>query len=404
MFKELYKLYQLMEFFVINHHYKTIAVRNLVRRDEIWLANPDNYGSEIIRLSLSSLEYIENDEERINQYIDVIKKTIKASDAAFLDIHVGQEEVFEEEIFDTVMIDSDYYDGLDISDRFPKIKNVVHESDNPEAEINRVISSINASVVAEKKQKKVLKASKFHLDYLNHVIIALCIISYIICYYLSKKYDSTTAYILMGADYRPFTLGLRQYWRLLTVAFNHGSLLHLGMNMYSLFLLGHYFEDKYGKSKFLIVLLSSIVLGSLTSGILTSTVLTVGISGGLYGLMAFFIIDIFTNPYANKQSLYPMIIINLAINFMGGVSWSGHLGGFVAGVLLYYAFKQKNKAMPISVFAIIVVAFALFISKDVGAIYPGTDFSVLNALKELGFKNMSNNLYTKLMQLYASLQ
>ena len=63
MFKELYKLYQLMEFFVINHHYKTIAVKNLVKRDEIWLANPANIGCEIIRLTLSSLEYIENDEE-----------------------------------------------------------------------------------------------------------------------------------------------------------------------------------------------------------------------------------------------------------------------------------------------------------------------------------------------------
>ena len=94
MFKELYKLYQLMEFFVINHHYKTIAVKNLVKRDEIWLANPANIGCEIIRLTLSSLEYIENDEERIKQYIDIIKKTIKANEAHFLDIHVGEEEVF----------------------------------------------------------------------------------------------------------------------------------------------------------------------------------------------------------------------------------------------------------------------------------------------------------------------
>ena len=401
MFKELYKLYQLMEFFVINHHYKTIAVKNLVKRDEIWLANPANIGCEIIRLTLSSLEYIENDEERIKQYIDIIKKTIKANEAHFLDIHVGEEEVFEEEIFDTVMLDSNYYDGLDISDRFPKIRNIVHEVDDSEAEINRVISSINSSVLTEKKQKRALKSSGF---YVTHAVIALCLIAYIICYFLSRKYDSSTAFILMGADYRPFTLGLGQYWRLLTVALSHGSLLHLGMNMYSLYLLGHYFEDKYGKLKFIAVLLSSIILGSLTSGILTTTVLTVGISGGLYGLLAFFLLDMFTNPYVNKQSLYPMIIINLAINFMSGVSWAGHLGGFVAGLLFYYAFKQKNRFFIASVLVIIAIAFIIFIGKDFGAVYPGTDTSVVNALKDFGLKQTANNLFNKLMHLYASIQ
>ena len=111
------------------------------------------------------------------------------------------------------------------------------------------------------------------------------------------------SYIALGADYKMFTLGLRQFWRLLTTMFLHGSLNHLFMNMISLMTLGTLFETKYGHWKMLFTVLFCALIGSLTNGILTGNGLTVGISGGLYGLLAIYTIDIL-HRNLHDNSLY----------------------------------------------------------------------------------------------------
>ena len=66
-----------------------------------------------------------------------------------------------------------------------------------------------------------------------------------------------------------------QYWRLLTPALLHASLLHIGFNMYALYAIGSTLESYYGHQRFLVLYL----VGALGGNVL-SFLMTRGLSGG----------------------------------------------------------------------------------------------------------------------------
>ncbi len=56
-----------------------------------------------------------------------------------------------------------------------------------------------------------------------------------------------------------------QVWRLITPMFLHGSILHIGFNMYALFALGPSLEGYYGHGRFLALYLLSGFAGNVVS-------------------------------------------------------------------------------------------------------------------------------------------
>ncbi|MBP3890804.1 MAG: rhomboid family intramembrane serine protease [Solobacterium sp.] len=145
---------------------------------------------------------------------------------------------------------------------------------------------------------------------------------------LVQKYALIPWYVRQGQWYRIFTVGLI-----------HIQIYHLVMNMYSLYNLGSFLEPFLGHFKFLVILVLSIIGGSLMViyfGKRETT--TVGISGGLYGLLGAYIIllwraGLFTVP-SIRYSIIQVLVVNALISLMPNVSLLGHLGGMLVGLLL----------------------------------------------------------------------
>lgn len=125
-------------------------------------------------------------------------------------------------------------------------------------------------------------------------------------------------------------------WRLITSAFAHStsSFLHLAMNMYGIYIFGTMLEPRMGRLRFIWLYLLSAFGGSLGVLLLSNPLsATLGASGALAGLfLATFVVF-----RSNKQALRSMGII-LALNvalgfFVSGISWQGHLGGAILGIL-----------------------------------------------------------------------
>ncbi|MFM9141394.1 MAG: rhomboid family intramembrane serine protease [Actinomycetota bacterium] len=76
-----------------------------------------------------------------------------------------------------------------------------------------------------------------------------------------------------------------QYWRLITVALVHGGFFHLGFNLYALHVLGTPVELYFGATRYVIVLLISLIFGSLASALFNDPyTASVGASGMVFGL------------------------------------------------------------------------------------------------------------------------
>lgn len=154
-----------------------------------------------------------------------------------------------------------------------------------------------------------------------------------------------------------------EYWRLLTAAFLHGGLIHLAFNMYALYLFGPFVEETLGRWRYIATYLtlaigSSVVVYALTD----NRVPTVGASGAVFGLFGLALIFLIRTKQ-NITGMLVLLAINGVISLGAGISWQGHLGGFLTGVALglvfAYAPRDRRTLAHVAAFALL---WALFVA------------------------------------------
>ena len=145
-----------------------------------------------------------------------------------------------------------------------------------------------------------------------------------------------------GANYGPLTLS-GEWWRLLSYMFLHGSLLHIGFNMWCLWDLGAMCESLYGRWTFASIYVITGVAGGIASLGWNPGVWSVGASGAIFGLagalIASFYLGEFSLPrIAIKGTLRSLLFFagfNLLFGSMfPGIDNSCHIGGLVSGLAL----------------------------------------------------------------------
>ncbi|HEY2790507.1 MAG TPA: rhomboid family intramembrane serine protease [Gaiellales bacterium] len=155
-----------------------------------------------------------------------------------------------------------------------------------------------------------------------------------------------------------------QDYRLLSAAFVHYGLLHIGLNMYVLYLLGGVFERYAGPVRLAAVYFTAALSGSFGALILSPNSATAGASGAIFGLMgALFVLER-QRGMALFQSLGLWIVINLAFTFgIPGISIGGHIGGLIGGALAGFALSEfgrghmvYGKLSVLSLFGVGVIA------------------------------------------------
>jgi membrane associated rhomboid family serine protease len=158
-----------------------------------------------------------------------------------------------------------------------------------------------------------------------------------------------------------------EWWRIITGGFLHAGILHIGMNMLVLWLIGGQLERAIGPIRFACLYMTSLIAGSLGVLLIDPTAPTVGASGAVFGLMGAAVvyqrsrgIDIW------RSGLGTLIVLNLGITFLvPGISKGGHLGGLVggalAGVLMFYLERVTKSVVP-AVVASIVLSGVFFVA------------------------------------------
>src|SRR5271167_1144483 len=162
------------------------------------------------------------------------------------------------------------------------------------------------------------------------------------------------------------TLGVAhgQWWRIVTSGFMHENLIHIGFNMYVLYILGQMLEPALGRVKFGTIYAVSLLCGSFGALLVSPHTPTVGASGAVFGLMGAAAVEMRARQIPVMQSgVGGLILINLIISFsIPGISWGGHLGGLVGGVLAGIALQlgDRYRAQALAIGASVVLGAACF--------------------------------------------
>lgn len=141
-----------------------------------------------------------------------------------------------------------------------------------------------------------------------------------------------------GAVYGP-AIADGEWWRLVTGGFLHASIIHIGFNMYLLWILGGALERYAGAARFLAVYTAAVLWGSVGALAMSPDARTIGASGGVFGLMAaLYLLERQRGVALLGGSVGALLLLNLGITFLlPGISIGGHIGGIVGGAAAAFA-------------------------------------------------------------------
>lgn len=124
------------------------------------------------------------------------------------------------------------------------------------------------------------------------------------------------------------------YYRLITAAFLHVNLQHIGFNMLALFFVGPALERLIGRWRFLALYFVSALGGSALIYVAGAADLpVVGASGAIFGLFGACLVMV-RKLGLDLQWLVIILVINFVATFsVANISRLGHIGGFVVGVV-----------------------------------------------------------------------
>jgi membrane associated rhomboid family serine protease len=133
-----------------------------------------------------------------------------------------------------------------------------------------------------------------------------------------------------------------QVWRFVTPMFLHGSLLHLFVNMYSLYALGPAIERLFGWRRMLAVYLACGVAG-VDLSLAFNRADSLGASGAIFGLLGALGAFLFLHRASLGRSgqihfrqIVLVALLNLALGLSPGIDNWAHLGGLASGAALAF--------------------------------------------------------------------
>lgn len=171
---------------------------------------------------------------------------------------------------------------------------------------------------------------------LTHIVIAITVI---VSFLAFSAPDLTERLAMIAPAVREGEL-----YRLLTVTLVHGGYLHLGLNMYALYIVGPVVESIWGRRMFVLFYLLSAIGGSTGSFLFTDA--SVGASGAIFGLVGVILAGTRAHhPMLDRRAraivpqLGMFVVINLAFGFLTSVGGfnidnAAHIGGLLTGLWL----------------------------------------------------------------------
>ena len=344
----------LVHYFITEENYNPVILHGV--NDEIWLENMDR-DYKLIRIVS---HYIHNNEQlnfdkfKVNKILANLKKKTFSLKLPVISIYtsLGEDVILSDEdnslsVFIKNISDINNDHLLSI---FPNIvEKTTHEEKGVEL-FMKISEDINKeSFEKSKRVEKIFSMKEPIISYV-FMVVSIFLFFFLVLFEGNNILEIDAASLVeFGGNVGLLTKN-GEYYRLFSSIFLHAGLIHLGSNMYSLYVVGPQVESFYGKLKYLFIFLFS----GLTGGILSlsfspENVVSVGASGAIFGILG--AICYFGYHYrvylgnVLKSQILPIIGLNLLIGFMvSGIDNFAHIGGLIGGIFASMAVGVPDKS------------------------------------------------------------
>lgn len=363
---------KLLHYFVTEEDYNPIILHGV--NDEIWLENLNNPYKvvRIVNHYIHNNEQLSFDNFKVKQITNKLKSKTLSRKMKVLNIYLDLGEAVnltsDSESESVVVKKITDLKNEHLISVFPDILTKTKYEEKGMELFAKITNDINNA--NKEKTKKLDKIFSIKKPIITYCIIALCVLAFILMYIFGNGSSDNLTLIKFGANLDILTVGLGEYFRLITCSFLHIGIFHLLFNMYALYVIGSQAESFFGKIKYLIIYLFSAVSASLLSLMFSSNVISAGASGAIFGLMgALLYFGYHYRIYLGnviKSQILPIIVINLLFGFLvSGVDNAAHIGGLIGGFLMAMVLgvpEHNDKSSRINgmILLLIYLAFVIY--------------------------------------------
>ncbi len=338
---------KLIHYFIVSENYTPIIIKGI--DDEVWLENKNNEYSiiRIVTRKIINKEQYDYDILKTKHIAKQLKRKLLDFSMNVLSIYLDKNfytnkiDNFDEKYISILIKDEDdFINNEYINKAYKNLRDkFVYKEEGFEL-ISKLTKEIEEKNIKEGQERE--KYMKNNKPIITYILIFINIVMFVLMYMLGNGSENTNTLIDFGANYILLTKA-GEYYRLITSGFLHIGVIHLLLNMYSLYIVGTQVEYFYGKVKYIIIYLFSLIMGSLFTVALSSVnTVSAGASGAIFGLLGSILYfgvkyrGYIGNSLVNQ--IIPVVVLNLIIGFTTpGIGNAAHIGGLVGGYLISMA-------------------------------------------------------------------
>ncbi len=369
---------KLIHYFIVSENYTPIIIKGI--DDEVWLENKNNEYSiiRIVTRKIINKEQYDYDILKTKHIAKQLKRKLLDFSMNVLSIYLDKNfytnkiDNFDEKYISILIKDEDdFINNEYINKAYKNLRDkFVYKEEGFEL-ISKLTKEIEEKNIKEGQERE--KYMKNNKPIITYILIFINIVMFVLMYMLGNGSENTNTLIDFGANYILLTKA-GEYYRLITSGFLHIGVIHLLLNMYSLYIVGTQVEYFYGKVKYIIIYLFSLIMGSLFTVALSSVnTVSAGASGAIFGLLGSILYfgvkyrGYIGNSLVNQ--IVPVVVLNLIIGFTTpGIGNAAHIGGLVGGYLISMAVgigidKKEQRSSRINgiIISAILTIFMIYI-------------------------------------------
>lgn len=369
---------KLIHYFIVSENYTPIIIKGI--DDEVWLENKNNEYSiiRIVTRKIINKEQYDYDILKTKHIAKQLKRKLLDFSMNVLSIYLDKNfytnkiDNFDEKYISILIKDEDDFINNEYINKAYKqvIDKFTYKEEGFEL-ISKLTKEIEEKNIKEGQERE--KYMRNNKPIITYILIFINIVMFVLMYMLGNGSENTNTLIDFGANYILLTKA-GEYYRLITSGFLHIGVIHLLLNMYSLYIVGSQVEYFYGKVKYIIIYLFSLIMGSLFTVALSSVnTVSAGASGAIFGLLGSILyFGIKYRGYIGNSlvnQIVPVVVLNLIIGFTTpGIGNAAHIGGLIGGYLISMAVgigidKKEQRSSRINgiIISAILTIFMIYI-------------------------------------------
>lgn len=369
---------KLIHYFIVSENYTPIIIKGI--SDEIWLENKNKEYSiiRIVTKNIINKEQYDYDILKTKHIVKQLKRKLIDFSMNVLSIYLDKNfytnkiDNFDEKYISILIKDEDDFINNEYINKAYKqvIDKFTYKEEGFEL-ISKLTKEIEEKNIKEGQERE--KYMRNNKSIITYILIFINIVMFVLMYMLGNGSENTNTLIDFGANYILLTKA-GEYYRLITSGFLHIGVIHLLLNMYSLYIVGSQVEYFYGKVKYIIIYLFSLIMGSLFTVALSSVnTVSAGASGAIFGLLGSILyFGIKYRGYIGNSlvnQIVPVVVLNLIIGFTTpGIGNAAHIGGLIGGYLISMAVgigidKKEQRSSRINgiIISAILTIFMIYI-------------------------------------------